>query len=265
MRKKSLLLSFLASCTLLPISAQEIVLDFSNPTNLSQFSFSPLSLTELQSAKYFNENKGEDKDRCYKSGTNHVLIISDETISKDGISFHLENAGKFKDYPRFFFGLIGDTYPASPTASDFYCDLRWYKKETLTISAPEGKKIDKIVLNATSGEYKPRANGNTIVTTEGGTQTFSDDKTLNTWVANVGSEITSVTYRAEDDSPTQMAYSITVTLSDKGGSAVTEIDADNNAPVEYYDLTGNRYNGDTLAPGLYIRKAGNKVTKIFVK
>lgn len=265
MRKKSLLLSLFASCTLFPMSAQEVMLDFSNPANLSLFSFSPLSIPELQSAKYFNENKNEEKDRFYQSGNNHVLIIEGETISKDGISFNLENQGKYKDYPRFFFGLIGSEYPSSPVVSDFCCDLRWYRKQTLTISAPEGKKIDKIVMNATSGNFKARANGNTIVTTEGGKQSFSDDKTLNTWVADEGSKITSVTYRAEDDSPTQMAYSITVTLSDMADSAVTEIDADKNTPVEYYDLTGNRYNGDSLAPGLYIRKAGNKVAKIIVK
>ena len=44
---------------------------------------------------------------------------------------------------------------------------------------------------------------------------------------------------------------------------IESIDADENAPVEYYDLRGIRVSGD--APGLYIRRQGNKTTKVLVK
>ncbi len=46
-------------------------------------------------------------------------------------------------------------------------------------------------------------------------------------------------------------------------AGIESIDADNDAPVEYYDLRGIRVNGD--APGLYIRRQGNKTTKVLVK
>lgn len=54
----------------------------------------------------------------------------------------------------------------------------------------------------------------------------------------------------------------TVELNIKS-SGIESIDADNDAPVEYYDLRGIRVSGD--APGLYIRRQGNKTTKVLVK
>lgn len=269
MKKKFLLISLAIAGVASAVNAQEVIFDFTDPTSLSGLTFEPMNVTELQQATYVNESKNppETKDRCYKSSKNHVLIISGETISKDGVSFSLSNPDIYKDYPRFFFGLIGKTYPDSPTAQDFYCDLRWYQTEVIGISAPAGKKIDKIVMNAKSGDNPARANGHTKVVTEGGTQTISDDLTLNEWVANAGSEITKVTYKATADSPTQMAYSLVVTLSDlNGGSGVSSINGDdNNAPVEYYDLTGVRCNPDNLTPGIYVMRKGASVKKVSIK
>lgn len=54
----------------------------------------------------------------------------------------------------------------------------------------------------------------------------------------------------------------TVALNIKS-SGIESIDANENAPVEYYDLHGIRVSGD--APGLYIRRQGNKTTKVLVK
>lgn len=39
----------------------------------------------------------------------------------------------------------------------------------------------------------------------------------------------------------------------------------NNAPVEYYDLKGNRIDGSNIAPGIYIRRQGTDVRKILVR
>ncbi len=46
---------------------------------------------------------------------------------------------------------------------------------------------------------------------------------------------------------------------------VEEPEVDPNAPVEYYNFQGVRVNGENLAPGLYIRRQGNKATKILVR
>jgi hypothetical protein len=45
---------------------------------------------------------------------------------------------------------------------------------------------------------------------------------------------------------------------------ITDITADNNAAVEYFNLQGVRVNGD-MTPGLYIRRQGNEVSKVVVK
>ena len=45
-----------------------------------------------------------------------------------------------------------------------------------------------------------------------------------------------------------------------------EVDeANENAPVEYYNLQGARLNGDNLPAGLYVRRQGTKVEKVLVK
>lgn len=49
------------------------------------------------------------------------------------------------------------------------------------------------------------------------------------------------------------------------GAGIADIDADNNAPVEYYNLQGVRMHENTLAPGVYIRRQGTNVTKLTVK
>ena len=41
--------------------------------------------------------------------------------------------------------------------------------------------------------------------------------------------------------------------------------ADENAPVEFYNLNGVRVNSDNLVPGLYIRRQGAKASKIIVR
>ena len=51
---------------------------------------------------------------------------------------------------------------------------------------------------------------------------------------------------------------------DNAGVAEIVID-DENAPVEFYNLTGVRINSDNLVPGLYIRRQGAKASKIIVR
>lgn len=52
-----------------------------------------------------------------------------------------------------------------------------------------------------------------------------------------------------------------------GSTAIEDIttDIDNSAPVEYYDLRGVRVNGNTLVPGIYVRRQGSQVSKIIVR
>lgn len=48
-------------------------------------------------------------------------------------------------------------------------------------------------------------------------------------------------------------------------SGIADVDADLNAPVEYFNLQGVRVAADQLVPGLYITRQGGKTSKVVVK
>lgn len=58
-------------------------------------------------------------------------------------------------------------------------------------------------------------------------------------------------------------FTYTQTDYPQGGSAVDEIETDQNAPVEYFNLQGMKVSGDM--PGIYVRRQGSKVSKVIVK
>ena len=69
-----------------------------------------------------------------------------------------------------------------------------------------------------------------------------------------------VKWKDQPDTP------ITVTFNGKAESdAITSVESDANAAVEYYNLNGVRVNGDNLSAGVYVRRQGNKVSKVLVK
>lgn len=57
---------------------------------------------------------------------------------------------------------------------------------------------------------------------------------------------------------------IKVTFVGKKVAGISDITVDTDAPAEYYNLNGVRISGE-LAPGLYIRRQGNSVSKVVVK
>lgn len=58
-------------------------------------------------------------------------------------------------------------------------------------------------------------------------------------------------------------FTYTQTDYPQSGSAVDEIETDQNAPVEYFNLQGMKVSGDM--PGIYVRRQGSKVSKVIVK
>ena len=48
-------------------------------------------------------------------------------------------------------------------------------------------------------------------------------------------------------------------------SGINDINADLNAPVEYFNIQGMRVDADNMTPGIYVKRQGNKVSKILVK
>lgn len=270
MKLKSLLFTSFAVMAMSATAQETVLFDFSKPSNLDKMVFVPQTLAELKSGKYMNESTdpAKEKDRFYVSSKNIVLVISGDTFTLDGVTIEMTNPDKYKDYPRFFIGNKTSTTPKAPsdyTDENFYADMRWYQTQIVNITAPAGKYISKIVMNAESDGCPARANNQTEVVTEGGVQTFggADNKTLNTWIANEGTEATSVTYKAVSGSATQMAYSVEVTLADLGAGVSEIMGAQNDMPAIYYNLQGAQV--ANLENGIFIRRQGNKVEKVVLR
>lgn len=69
---------------------------------------------------------------------------------------------------------------------------------------------------------------------------------------------------------TRVARTVPVTkTSDAETTGVEDIATDNaqnqDAPVEYYNINGQRVSGESLVPGIYIRRQGNTAAKVYVK
>lgn len=52
---------------------------------------------------------------------------------------------------------------------------------------------------------------------------------------------------------------------EKTGTGIVGIEADGNAPVEYFNLNGVQVKADSMTPGVYVRRQGKNVTKVMVK
>ena len=48
-------------------------------------------------------------------------------------------------------------------------------------------------------------------------------------------------------------------------TGIADVEADENAPVEYYNLNGVQVKADSMTPGVYVRRQGKNVTKVMVK
>lgn len=48
-------------------------------------------------------------------------------------------------------------------------------------------------------------------------------------------------------------------------TGVAGVEADENAPVEYFNLNGVQVKADSMTPGVYVRRQGKNVTKVMVK
>lgn len=62
-----------------------------------------------------------------------------------------------------------------------------------------------------------------------------------------------------------MDMPIICTFKGKDTAAGISAVADDNAPVEYYNLNGVRLSGDNLPAGIYVRRQGNAVSKIIIR
>lgn len=54
-------------------------------------------------------------------------------------------------------------------------------------------------------------------------------------------------------------------LQKKTDTGIEGVEADDNAPVEYYNLNGVQVKADNMTPGVYVRRQGKNVAKVMVK
>lgn len=64
--------------------------------------------------------------------------------------------------------------------------------------------------------------------------------------------------------PRPVTVSVSNNITPAGVEGIIADNDNNNAPVEYYTISGIRVNGN-LAPGIYIRRQGNSVSKVAIK
>lgn len=239
-----------------------------NFCNVAEMKFSPKSFEDCLTGKF--DLASTETAILKKDGNNFQLhIIPDEVITLDGAQLKIEQ-NTSASCPRLGFTLrkgFEATAPEEVTpaimVSNYWGDARWYKSNKITVTAPDGYKINKVEMKSTYEGATNRVVGNTLVTSEGGTQTISTDKTVNTWETNAGVENYEVVYEAEATAPTQIVYTIELTLEGIG-AAVADIALESTEP-EYYNINGTRLNAAPATPGLYLVTKNGKTQKVVIK
>lgn len=124
-------------------------------------------------------------------------------------------------------------------------EARAYNGATITVAAAEGNVINSVQFEGAS----------LTNITEGSTALNEG-----VWEANGSEAVKNVVFSV---GPKRVDIT-KVTVNYTTISGVADIEFDENAPVEFYNLQGVRMNGE-LTPGLYIRRQGSKAAKILVK
>lgn len=148
-------------------------------------------------------------------------------------------------------------------------ECRVYTKNEMNISLSEdGYKITKITFEQNSGSttwgtmnLTTNLGEVTATTGVGGTWTTN----TKTYTAPASGLVNFVSIIPAANSRF-VKMNVTYVEDENGVQGIEDIVNDNaNAPVEYYNLQGIRVNGDNLTPGIYIRRQGTEVTKVYVR
>lgn len=153
-------------------------------------------------------------------------------------------------------GNAARLYVQKPDTENEAWSFRFYKNTVLTVSCQEAYKLVSISFEPQTNTYATALGKCTF-----SAGTFADN--VLTFDTAAGHEVKSVTItNLASGGATIGLKTMTVTFSTV--NAITDVEIDENAPVEYYNLQGVRINGE-LTPGLYIRRQGNAATKVIVK
>ena len=174
-----------------------------------------------------------------------TISVVDQPISVAPVTITIAK-GASKDGGAFY-------RPQNSDDRECFWTLRFYKKAIMTISAMSGYEIKSV-----SFEFENAAkHGDYLAKCDFNSGEFNAETGV--WTGNAESlEIDGL----NNDGGTISFKSITVTF-DKPDSAL-DIEADQDAPVEFYNLQGVRINGE-LTPGLYIRRQGTATSKVIIR
>lgn len=146
-------------------------------------------------------------------------------------------------------------------------ELRVYKNNEITVSLNKaGYKITKVEFTqgtAAANNYKTLKLAAATNLTETGE--WSDDTKV--WTAPATGLVNKVVFTVDPDNNARLCGVNVTYVADANGEAagINAIEADNsNAPVEYYNLQGVRLSSDNLPAGIYIRRHGTEVKKVYV-
>lgn len=151
--------------------------------------------------------------------------------------------------------------PAAAEAPAFYLNCNGNSEQftevsegnyTVTVAELNGEFT---ITNAAGDVYAPAYN-----------QTFTGTQVGFIALGNTGkftaSNLTNVKIDLTIDMETLQTGSVMLTT---GVVGVDNVNAVENAPVEFFNLQGIRVNADTLTPGIYIRRQGASASKVLVK
>ncbi len=130
-------------------------------------------------------------------------------------------------------------------------EYRVYNGATTTISAQEGMLIKAVEF---TGAQLTALQQNGVVLNNATEATWTSAEGVSKVVFDC---VTNGTYKRADIATMKVVF-------EKSSQGIADVELGEEAPAEYYNLQGVRMNGE-LAPGLYIRRQGNKATKVVVK
>ncbi len=195
------------------------------------FDFSDFSSLSFSTTEPLSEPEGGKDIRIenYTLDSNGVVLSFTTTNSQNGVK------------------IFNSTSTKAPGTT-----LRVYKGSTLTLTAPAGYYVTNIAFT------EPASTSWGLNLAEGQPGTFESKE----WAAAADDKASTVTFEVPSEGTNTYIKAISVSCA-KILSGVADIEAaDDNAPVEYFNLQGIRV--ENPANGLYIRRQGSKITKVIL-
>ena len=184
-----------------------------------------------------------------------TYYIGGETFTENGVTLvadQIEGADPMNTRPNIY--KISSGYR-----------VRIYPQSTVTITVPEGSKIESVGLysdlSLSGSGYNNRA---TVTGYEGAAATeWPDGLTFSSGYVWTPGQDTNVFFLENNAESGMVAFVYAKVVFSNTPTGINGISSDVDAPVEYYNLNGMRVSEP--ADGIFIRRQGSKVSKVVLK